>query len=157
VWAGYLNQYVIELFDRSGRRINRIVRNASWFRPWSEPPPPAPNNSPPPQLIAIQRSGANLLSALILVPGTNWRTSLTERPAPPGSRGPPAYSISRVDRYYSTTLEVFDSRTGVLLASRAFPELIFGYVAADRVVSYHEDDLGMPSLGIWRLSFHDGR
>lgn len=113
VWIASQQEYRIELWNMSGRRLSTLSTN-EWFEPET---PPAESPSPPrAQLVSLQQDAEGLLWVQLSVPGDEWwRAVVRDRSQPHGWR--------TVDRQLWTErlFDVIDPESGRLFARRQSP------------------------------------
>jgi hypothetical protein len=104
---------VLEQWDRTGRKLDELRRNAGWFpshgrsglRSESEPPNPSIFS------LWIDRDGRAWV--LIAVPGAEWQSAIFRRGV---LHGRTVYGVSDYNTYYDTLLEVIDIESAAVIA-----------------------------------------
>lgn len=107
IWSAHHNRYEIEAWDTLGNYRGTLRRNVDWFRPWK-----LPDTGPAPTLRSLWHDG-RYLWVLITVQDLSWKGPF------PDPFGPNEYH-----KVWDTMLEVIDPRTGELVASQRFPNLM---------------------------------
>jgi hypothetical protein len=141
-WA----RYVVELWTVDGQHRSTLVRNPDWFvRDGSDDPGAPQARQEAPRIDAEGR-----LWTVSHVADPEWRQSISTVRDIRGGLAP-GVAEGDLDDYVDSVVEVIDPDSGELIASiRVDPHLTFvsnsGYAA-----SYREDDVGNPSIEVWRL------
>ncbi len=147
-WCASLNEYSIELRGRDGSVIQSLSREPAWFPAWEMQPQVSPDQPPVPRFsnIAIMLEG-NLIT-LISVPANDWRDALGE-----GRQRPDGTMIYRWDplRAYDTVIEIIDPQTAQLVITQEIPFLLQGFLGAETVYAYAEDEFGNPRIDFYQL------
>lgn len=130
------------------RRVLEVQRDARWFPSLVSLQSPGGARRPNPWISGVWHDGGEQLWVLVHVPDSKWKPS-ANADAPRGERGPPIVW----DREYDTIIEVINTRTGQLLATRRFDELLRTLLPGGFVSHYREDDDGEPFLDIWQFTF----
>lgn len=152
VWAGYAGRYTIERFDLTGTLQQSFSREPDWFQPWTQHPPLTRDEPPLPQLTRIQVSDSTLWT-LVLVPAPHFERAFELIEDDPDGR----YRIANFNDLYHSVIEVFDWRSGDLLASEPVPAFLFVFADENHVVGYREGSDLLPRLDVWKFSLrgHD--
>ena len=53
LWAGYLNQYVVERWDMAGKLLEVLNRDVGWFEPYRGYPAASAETPPPPHMTGL--------------------------------------------------------------------------------------------------------
>jgi hypothetical protein len=144
VWSGYVNQYVIELWDhRTGSLVRRITREADWFPPRLRVERLSAREPPAPTLVEVREDSESRVWTLVHVAGEGWEEAVRE-----GEYHP---LVSDRDLYYDSLIEVLDTSSGALIASLRFP-LHLGEFVADGLFGavIYDQDLN-PRFAVWRV------
>lgn len=142
VWAVPRLRYEPSLWSLDGK-VMELQRQAAWFPPVFSPESPGGPRRPTPWVGGVWHDGRDHLWVLLNVPDPNWRPMTP----PPGERRPPI----DMDRQYDTIIEVIHTRTGELLGSQRFGELLGQLLPGGFVVHYRENAEGEPYLDVWQL------
>jgi hypothetical protein len=152
IWAARGNAYRIELLSRDGRVVQTIQREVPWFT--SEPAlPGAPWSAPPrARVAAISSDDHRRLWVLVRRAHRNWapvtpRGVDANRPVP--IRNMPSFAES--SRLFGGVIEVFDVKSGALLASRDASGAFLGFPSAGYVSEIVEMKNGLVTIRIWKL------
>jgi len=146
VWAVPPLRYEPVLWSSAGK-VLELQRMARWFPPQITTQSPGREKPPTPSVGGIWHDGHEQLWVILQVPDANWRAPPAAM-LPQGERGPPV----DWDREYDTIVEVINTRTGRLLASQRFGELLRRLMPGGHVAHYREDTDGEPFLAVWQLS-----
>jgi hypothetical protein len=144
VWSGWLNQYVIERWDTSGRITRRLRRDVEWFEPWWSPETDI-ETPPQPVMRAVSQHG-DTLWVLIVVPDRDWRSAV--RPRPDGR----FFIVDDINAYYDSVIEAIDLRGGKVIASTRIPRMLQGFAGRGLVYGHGTDAIGNPLVPIWELN-----
>ena len=147
-WAiPFDRRYVIQCFDAHRRELRQIERQPSWFARW---PLHQPQNHAErvggcraklyTQAWALEADEAGRVWVAFLTPSKDY----PERA--PCVRNP----IGRLGNYMDMPLEVFDGRSGRLLASSTLKALVISISTDGRIVTYDEDVNDEPVITVWR-------
>jgi hypothetical protein len=150
VWAVHSMNYIIESWNRDGRRTSAFARNVPWFPEWQgwrnhfdRPTARAQPTPPDPVIHHVFEDEAGLLWLVIIVAEENWRPLLRLEPRRPTPR-------HRDAELFDTIVEVIDpARREVLVHARL--DLRLYSMGNGYLYSYHEDDIGVPHYRIWRM------
>ena len=151
VWSGHFLEYTVELWDFDGELITKYTRDVEWFKPHNhygyngtKPPNPA--------LISLYQDTAGHLWTLVRVADATWQRGVGTL------AGPRSSGLGVKDRaaYYDTIVEVFDVRTGGLLATRRLPDYLVRFDPQGYVVGYREDEAGYPYVDVYRMHLQPG-
>lgn len=146
IWSGHSIAYVLDRIDLdSGRRDLVIRRQARWFPPRLEPLRDRGTIRPDPGIRDIQEDEAGRLWVLLAIPDPEWRT--VYRPAGPGDTHG---SVTDLQRFYDTRIEVLDPVRGTLIAALEMPELVEDFSGPREIGAVLDTD-GVPRYHRWRL------
>jgi hypothetical protein len=144
-------RYYIEVWDTTGRRLAAFERSVDWF-----PRHPAPNDP------AFRRyfAKSNIVAMREEAEGKLWvvmKVQTSEADRDPNVRREGGVSIGT----YATMVEIIDTRTGRLIASKRFPiELSRGgawLLGEDMIYGVRETAAGFNVLDVWRLRLKSAR
>jgi hypothetical protein len=143
-WSAHSTAYVIELWDRTGRKHMELRRDVPWF-PAHDGRNRYPSPSPP-YTTAVWEDHAGLLWVLVQVQDPEQAAHRDRLEVRDGMR-----IIHGRDghRLYDTIVEVLDPATGELLASRRFDESVRKWGSGPLVI-YRENAIGIPEYGLYR-------
>lgn len=110
-WAFLRNRYYIERLDLNGAVLNRLTRRADWFPAVDRD---IPDEDPAPRFSSLYEDHAGRLWVFIAVPEGKLATSRAVQ-----LRTPEDY-----ERRWATVVEVVDPRSGALITSQRFPQMI---------------------------------
>jgi hypothetical protein len=153
VWVGWRNQYRIELWDTTGRRLRAIDRKPEWFVPWAtENAGGLDRERPQTTLLAVQEGRDGVLWTLSVVPDQAWRPD----PAPRRRERPAKDNYFDTVKHIDYVLEAIDLRTNAVLATRRVPDhMLAGFVRGARDVRlFGKRQLasGIIVIDVWKLS-----
>jgi len=150
-WAApATNQYRIERWTMSGHKLMEVQRRVPWYEPYEKLWTTTPTKPPAPQLYALWEDKEGLLWVICLVADLSWARHL----GPPRLvEGEMAYGAMYVDgsKIHDTMVEVFDMRTGVVLASQRLDVALDLAIGDGLFSSVHLRDDGWPEVVVWRL------
>jgi 6-bladed beta-propeller len=153
IWSARYTEYVVELWTTAGDQLAELRRDVDWFEP-HENGGFNGDDPPNPTLASIHVDAEGRLWSLVRVAGEDWRRGVGQ------GRHPYGHMVNTVvDRslYYDVILEVFDPRTGDLLATRRFPQHIQRFTSQGFLYGYREDAEGYPFVDVFRVRFDPGR
>jgi hypothetical protein len=140
-------RYVIQCFDARRQLVRQIERQPPWFTGW---PLHQPQNHDErvggcrakvySQAWALEADEAGRVWAAFLTPSNDYAQRA------PCVRNP----IGRLGNYSDMPLEVFDGRSGKLLASSTLKALVVSISTDGRIVTYDEDLNDEPVITVWR-------
>jgi hypothetical protein len=152
IWAARGNAYRIELLSRDGTVVQTIQRDVPWFN--SEPAlPGAPWSAPPrARVAAISSDNNGRLWVLVRRANRDWAPATprgvdANRPVP--IRNMPSFAES--SRLFEGVIEVFDVKSGALLASREVSGAFLGFPAPGYASEIVETAAGLIAIRIWKL------
>jgi hypothetical protein len=160
VWAGYLMQYVIELWDAStGRMLRSLSRDVDWFPPQLTSRTNRLSETPPaPALQALHLDAQGRLWTVVGTADRNWRTGIRVNPS---AAGDPDHvndiEVIDRDRYIDTYIEVIDPVAGRLIASRRFDKEYWFFLRDGRILKPTFTTDGVPQIEIWSVELRDRR
>ena len=147
-WAiPFDRQYLIQCFDSHRRPVRQIERQPSWFKRW--PLHQAQNQEERDggcrakkytQAWALEADAAGRVWVAFLTPSNDYAAKA------PCARSP----IGRIGNYMDIPLEVFDGRSGRLLASSTLKVVVISISTDGRIVTYDEDANDEPVITVWR-------
>jgi hypothetical protein len=140
-WSIRPDRYELQQWSTDGALLTAIDRQVDWFpdrefegarNAWSDPVHPF--------LRDVYEDASGLLWTLTAVAASGFRPSRENYGLPP------SLHHVRLD----SMLEVFDTKTGTLIASQRFPWAANSFTNTGLLVSYHEDDSGIMVLDLLR-------
>ncbi len=149
VWAAPENSYRLEAWTADGRHLRTLERVEAWFPPkvvrtWGGPDQPID-----PRVIDITSDAGGRLRVAILKASRHWAVRL---PAPlPNARGEPIHPVPPGTGLFETRIEIIDPSTERMIAFGTFEVEAFGFVDPEHVFTYAEDEIGNPTVSVWRL------
>jgi hypothetical protein len=146
VWAARNPEYRIELWDPNGTRpILTLVRDADWFRPWSESDlHDSLQTLQRPHLTSVSEGPDGLLWTIIARPDPAWK--------PPERRGEIPVRDLDTDAMFNTIIEVLDPESGRLIASAEHQKSVSNFMGASGMVYTKREDLeGNTLIDVWRM------
>jgi 6-bladed beta-propeller protein len=141
VYVGRRAEYVIELWDVGGVKLNQWSRRADWFEPWRLAEPVSARKPPPPSLYALHAQSDSVLLVLISIPDPHFENAITEG-------GPHGLRFEDPNRYFDTMVEALDLRSGRLLSRQRFDDHSYVFFGDGLTFTVPE---GEPRLQIWKL------
>jgi hypothetical protein len=109
VWIGTLNRYRLELWDLQGNQLATFARHVSWYQEWTDPTS-VNVGIPPPRMWALSQDSIGRLWIVLAVPDARVRDRARPRVESPARAYQP-------ERMFDTIVELFDPRTGRIIAS----------------------------------------
>lgn len=140
-WTASLDRYLLTRWDTLGSKLDSIV-GGSWFesRGWDIDS----SRQPPFRIEGLAESTDGLLWVLVAVPDPRWSEAARSLPEP----DPEAVDW---DRFFDTVIEVFDTRSGQLVAHSRIDVYLQELIRPGLAASYMEGDLGVPNVVLWRM------
>lgn len=152
-WSLHGTTYRIDLWDVSGRLIESLRREASWFEKRTSLTP-AYIAPPPTDLRGLTADSDGLLWVLASVADPEWAGY--EIPAADGRHaegGPhPGWNRHLEDGVFDTILEVVDPESGTVIARERYDEYFFGFAGSGVVVHYDGSSNDAGSYSILRVA-----
>ena len=153
VWVASTEAYAIDELLAGGVRGRRVARNVAWFpagqrvegMPWESPPRS--------HVAAVSTDSLDRLWVLVRRARADWAPQPLFRER--GERPLPASQVPTrgfLSRFYETVIDVFDAGTGQLIASEVVSGEIVGFASSGVVFAVEEDESGMVSLRLSRVS-----
>ena len=149
-WTIGYGDYLMELWDTTGARLDALQRETKWFEPYvSELWPITPDGpTPQSQVRIVKVDSENRIWTLVRKAKEDWRMILRSLP------GGHEEDASLIQNVYDWVLEIVDPDTGELLVSQVLEDREYvRFLDEDLIVSYREDSVGFPFLDIWRIKF----
>jgi hypothetical protein len=144
IWAGHVQEYVLDQYDSAGRLLGVLALTPPWFPGPSGDWTPQVTNPPPADLWRVAVDAEGLLWTFTHVPRTNWKAGVT----PSKTAGQFRFDGHRA---YDTMIEVLDPLKGHLLASRRLDGYVIDVFGHDRMVTYQEGSDDIPRITVHRL------
>ncbi|HEX6068991.1 MAG TPA: 6-bladed beta-propeller [Longimicrobiaceae bacterium] len=148
---GHNNRYVVEIWDASGTHLRTLSRDPDWFAPPSPGRPGGGAAEPAPRLETPRFDGRGRLWTLSHVADANWRDALAPTKDVYG-REVVTVRTGRQSDHLDTIVEVLDPKTGRLLAGLRIDAAVDLISDDGFAASYREDEVGQPSIDIWRFT-----
>ena len=156
IWEANDSAYELKLLDTLGQTVKRIERVVDWFPAGLITTGSALTVKPRPQIVDVtadERSG--LVLVLIRRANRNWKPVANEPTLPMRPAAIRRLATPDVVRQlFETVLDIFDARTGKLLASRELGGSILGFASPSALSEASEDKDGNVQLTIWRISLN---
>lgn len=159
LWAANRHRYEIDRWDPlTGRRLQRLVREADWFPGHGRRRPIDPSTPPPPVIVDIAEDPNGLLLVMIVKPSANWADHVVL--TSPGASGRESEELAaRRNRYsmdgragaWQTVVEVIDPRTGRVVTTSSVDTDLRVFLSDGRALSYHTNEAGVPHWRVWRI------
>ncbi|MGH7460670.1 MAG: hypothetical protein ACRERX_20055 [Pseudomonas sp.] len=154
IWSAPVNRYEIERWTPNGLQRQTVRRIVDWFQPWKTRRAGRPDEvRPSPRLLGVTEDPSGRLWTLVQTAAGDWKQ--TGQP-PADARmesNRPVLSHDARQRYFETVIEVIDSSTGRLLASRRLPGIIAGFYQGNLITRVNEDADGFLYTDVWELRF----
>jgi hypothetical protein len=143
VWIGTLNRYRLELWDLYGTQLLTLDRHVPWYQEWNDPT--AVNvGVPPPRMWALSQDSLGRVWIVLAVPDARARDQGTPRVESSGRGYQP-------DRMFDTIVELFDPRTGRIIASLRDSGAPLRFIQEGVAYRYRERSDGSASIEVVRL------
>jgi hypothetical protein len=148
VWSVDMTEYRLRHWDADGTRLLELVRIAPWLTPYGDGSWSPDRPIPPRVMDLIVDPGGNL-RVIVLRASPRWKELL-----PPPHAGPvgPVYPVPPGTGLQEAVVEILDPRGGRLIAQGVFDSDLYGLLDAETAFGYREDELGVPTVEIWRFS-----
>lgn len=153
-WAASMTSYTIQQFDRSGKLLRTLYREADWFEPYSAPFRVSTRQPPQPRISDIRVDSEGLVWVLIHVADPEWKKAVRLGPRNGGQQ---FYGLTSDEEYWDTVIEVIDPDAARTVASIRLPDYMKLFIGNGETFSYREDSDGTPWLDVWRVSVSTGR
>lgn len=138
VWAFLRNRYYIERVDLGGAVLSRLTRRAEWFPPLERD---NRDDGTEARFSSLYEDASGLLWIFVSVPENRAGANQPDRAVP---------TPADYERRWATMVEVIDPRTGALLASRRFPQML-GAIAGGGAFTMDELADGRVVYRVWDL------
>jgi hypothetical protein len=149
LWSARTTDYVVERWQEDGRRTIQIRRRAAWF-PTHGRAGFNPDGPPNPSIRALWEDDQGLLWVLIHVADEAWKRAVAVRPGPQGNRR----TVTSQNDYFDTIIEVLDPRTGQLVVRGRMRHATTTASGGGIIVTYEENETGVPMIQVWRPRIH---
>lgn len=154
IWTVRRNDYRLEAWDARGKRLQSLERRVSWFAPYTVRTRLSPQDAPQPHVERVHADSFGRLWIFIAVPAQDWRKHIVERAATPGIL--PGYEPVSLSGIYDTIVEVIDTRSATVLASRRISDYGWGMVSDSLMYSDAQAADGVPRYRLWKVGFAGG-
>jgi hypothetical protein len=147
-WAVTTDHYRLERLDaRTGEVLQVVTRDVEWFPPGQRFGGLDREVPPVTRITDMASDDDGLLWVVLATASSEWR------PLPPARvMGTETYtSDAQMQLLYDTVVEVLDPQTGNAIVSERFPGRMTRLLGAGRAWRYDEDDVGNPTLVVYRL------
>lgn len=148
VWAARPDWYELRKWSFEGEVELHIDRHMAGFEPrlyseWGGPDEPYK-----PHIVGIAVDPRGHVRIAMKRGGPHWAERL---PPPIEQSTGSVYPVPPGIGLFETVIEIIDPERGRLHARGVVEPEVYGFVDADHVFSYEEDDFGRPTITIWRL------
>lgn len=143
IWSARVNEYRIEKWSPSGRKILTIQRDADWFEPWVEPTNHLVSRAPP-FVVSIAEDDGGRIWVMMYVADRNFEPQVG-----PDDHIPITEEMRH--RARDTVVEVLDPRAGTVLARARNDRVLWPHVGHMLVGQKHEALDGSLRFGVYRL------
>jgi hypothetical protein len=150
MWAGFPGRYILQRWNvTTGSKEVEWSRRVDWF-PESAEPGTAYSPERPPQtvLLDLREASPTRLWTLTAVADANWKKHLRRRVGPEG----PFYGVTSYTGFYDTMVELIDTLTGRVVATRRVDAFLRGFVDDNHVFSIEIDSDGVAQNDIWAIT-----
>ena len=150
----HVRRYELERWSLDGIRTHLIQRGTDWFEPRLHHSWGGPDEPMEPHITDLSVDARGYLRTIIVRGGPRWAELLpvpTRRPA----TGDVVYPVPPGIGLFESIVEIIDPESGRLFARGVLRPELYGFVDPEHVFSYHEDDVGRPTISIWRLGLSE--
>lgn len=144
------HRYRVEEWVASGELIAAWDRDVDWYRPYDRYWFPTPTMPPAPRTTGLWRDAGGLIWVVLQVPDRTWARGLELAREAEG--GQALYRWENWQLLFDTIVEVFDPRSGNLIASQRFDHTTDWVVTGGRVASFEEDANGYFTAVVYDLT-----
>lgn len=149
VWVAYPNRYEVELWSGDGRLRRTLVRDASWFRPWSAASNRDPRRQrPQPGVVGIRQDAAGRLWVSMRIADPRWA------PAPRRAGEEGRILPAEADRLFDTLFEVIDPASGRVITRARNPGTPLAFITNDLVYRLVERADGSVGAEVLRVQLN---
>lgn len=149
LWLAAPGRYRFELWDSdSGQRLRRLTVVSTWFHESAEAS--APNGRPHPTVVGMWEGEEGTLWVLSRIADRDWR------PHPSDPMAERAFDPIDYSQRHDWMLEVIDTSTADVLASRRLDNYPGNRASAAFLVTLRDASIGGTSLDVWRPSLIEG-
>lgn len=143
IWSARVNEYRIEKWSPSGRKVLTIQRNAPWFEPWVEPTSYLVSR-PPPIVVSIAEDDRGRIWVMMYVADRNYEPQVD-----PDYHGPIDPEMRH--RARDTVVEVLDLRAGTVVARARNDRVLWPHIGHMLIGQKDEAPDGSLRFGVYRL------
>lgn len=154
VWAAHRLQYVVDAWTQSGVLKRRIVRDAPWMPPQWMQRNRTDAQKEHPEIQDVRFADRDHLWVAVRVNEDTWYRGLGEPFGTPEGR---LFHLKEVDLIWGSRVELLNVATGSLVLSGESDEMFIGFTGPFEVLSYRENDRGVPRILAWELRARAGR
>jgi hypothetical protein len=151
-WSAHGTEYSLRYWNSTGTRLQELIREADWLVPYGDgswgPDQPKPSRV----VDVIVDQGGNIRT-LVRRATARWKELL---PPPIHRAGRTVYPTPSGIGLFETVVETIDPRGRRLIAQGLFESDLFGFVDAETAFRYREDEIGVPTVEIWRFTLEPG-
>lgn len=150
IWSAPRHWYELERWSLDGTRTHLIQRETDWFEPRLHHSWGGPDEPWRPWIPDLSVDARGYIRVLILRGGPRW-AELLPPPISQPATGDPIYPAEPGIGLLESIVEIIDPESGRLFARGVLEPELYGFVDPEHVFSYHLDDVGGPTISIWRL------
>jgi hypothetical protein len=148
IWTARRGQHSLYLWSFEGLLTDSIHRNASWF-PAHQITPFQEGIRPGGVVRALHLDSEGRLWIVSHIADDRWAAQFQD------GASPDMRFTGNVEQYYDSVVEVWDRRTGRVLASSRYDEYITRMTNAGELVIDREAGDGTPYLEVWQVALPD--
>ena len=149
IWTARLTEYVLERWRTDGTRVAHLMREVPWFGPHDNYGFRTDGSEPPgPGIIAIHMDSGGLLWVAMHIPDDNWEDAYEPWDDPYGR---PRHMVHDRNLVYDTVLEVINTDSGTVIASKRLDESIIGFTQKGNVFWTRFRDGIVPTMEVWEV------
>jgi hypothetical protein len=148
IWVAPVNRYELEQWTVGGKKIQQILPAQAWFKPHAGGAGFKPDRPPPPLIRAIREHPDGYLFVAIAIADPQWKQSLRPLKNHPDML---KHAPTSLNDYFDTRIDVFDTSTGKLVATRTIDDFAYIFADDERLASYVENGDGVPQVRVWRV------
>lgn len=155
-WVAGRTRYRLTEYTLTGDRIRSLERKPTWFPPHAAGDARLdPGRPKQPRLLSVHEDDHGRLWTVTRIAAADWAKVLTRKSRTVSPMEQP-YEFESLDALYDTIVEVIDSRSGALLASRRFDTALGHFIGGNRVISFDENANGDALVKVWSLLLVQG-
>jgi hypothetical protein len=147
--APWTYRYRLEWWSRTGQRLRSLEPRSTWFTPYDHPAGATPDRPAQSSIYGLWESETGHVWVTALTADSGWREGLGPPVRLEGQQVWPTQDPAKV---YDGMIEVFDPRSGSLMARRRVPEPFHFVIAPGLLGGVRWDEDGLPSIEVVRVS-----